>query len=41
MDGPVKGTETRQGWKHKKTTLLQKNCAKERVEDYSKSQTQM
>ena len=23
-DGPVKSTKTRQGWKHKKTTLLQK-----------------
>ena len=23
-DGPVKSTETRQGWKHKKTTMLQK-----------------
>ena len=24
-EGPVKSTETQQGWKHKKTTLLQKN----------------
>ena len=24
-DGPIKSTKTRQGWKHKKTTLLQKN----------------
>ena len=30
-DGPVKSTETRQGWKLKKTTLLQKSHGKERV----------
>ena len=34
MDGPVKMTETRQGWKHKKTTLLWNNDRKERQEDY-------
>ena len=28
-DGPVKGTETRQGWKHKKTILLKKIMVKE------------
>ena len=31
MDLHVKGTETRQEWKHKKTTLLQKNLAKQRL----------
>ena len=36
-DGPVKSTETKQGYKHKKTTLLQKNCGKERPEGYSTS----
>ena len=36
-DGRVKSTETRKGWKHKKATVLQKNCGKERLEDYSTS----
>ena len=36
-DGPVKCTETRQGWKHKKTVVLQKNRGKERLEAYSTS----
>ena len=35
MDGAGKSTETRQGWKHKKTILLQKNRGKERLKDYS------
>ena len=34
MDEPVKSTETRQGWKHQKTTLLQQNHGKERLEEY-------
>ena len=36
-DGTVKGTEETQGLKHRKTTLLQKNHDKERLEDYSTS----
>ena len=36
-DGPIKGTETRKGWKHNKTILLQKSRGKERLEDYSTS----
>ena len=36
-DGPVKSTETRQGWKHKKSTLLQKNCGKAKLENNSTS----
>ena len=33
--GPVKSTQTRQELKHKRSILLQKNCRKERLEDYS------
>ena len=36
-DGPVKGTETKNRWKHKKSILLQKGRGKERLEDYSTS----
>ena len=36
-NGPVKSTETRQERKDKKTTLLQKNYGRERLEDYSTS----
>ena len=32
-DGLVKGTEKRQGKKHEKTTLLQKNPVKERLKE--------
>ena len=38
-NGPVTTTETKQGLKHKKTTLLQKNCGNERLQDYSTSAT--
>ena len=37
--GPVKSIETRQGWKHKKTILLHRNCTKVSLEDYSTSVT--
>ena len=33
-NGPVISTETRQGWKHRKTTLLQKNGGRKTPEDY-------
>ena len=33
MDGPVE-VQKQDGWKYKKTILLQKNCDKERLEDY-------
>ena len=36
-DGPVKCTATMQGWKFKKSTLLEKNHRKKRVESYSTS----
>ena len=36
-NGPEKITETRTGWKDKKTILLQKSCGKERLSDYSTS----
>ena len=32
-NGPVESIETRQEWKHKKTTLLQDHGGKERQED--------
>ena len=35
--GPLKSMETRHGQKHKKTILLQKNCGKKKLEDYSAS----
>ena len=36
-DGPVKSTETRKGWIHKKTIMLQKICGKQRLDNYSTS----
>ena len=36
-DGPVKSTERRKGWKHKKTILLQKSRGEEKPEAYSTS----
>ena len=33
-DGPAKSTETRKEWKYKKTILVQKNCGKQRRDNY-------